>query len=109
MSMTTLFRKLREHELNLERLNEKEDQGRKNNRSFKFEVVKSKSSKDDDFDNEIMSLKIMKFTKFMEAKGKVVHPLCDSNEVFISCGFRELSFISYGFKKDVFFPKLILM
>ena len=44
MTMATLFGKLREHELELGRLNE-EDIGRKKNIAFKTEVVKGKKQK----------------------------------------------------------------
>jgi len=59
MSIAALFGKLREHELELRRLNEEEDQGRKKNITFKSGIVKSKSPKeDDDSDDENMSLMI---------------------------------------------------
>jgi len=71
MSMTTLFGELRKHKLELGRLNEEEDQGRKNNLAFKSEVFNSKSPKeDDDSNNENMNLMIKKFTKFMKGNGK---------------------------------------
>jgi len=71
--MAALFEKLREHELELGILNE-EDRGRKKNIDFKSEVIKSKSSKeDDDSDDENMSLMINKFTKFMKNKDKGYH------------------------------------
>ena len=67
----TLFRKLREHELELGRLDEEEDIGRKKNISFKSEVVKGKKHKEEeDSDDENLSLMIKKFTKFMKVKGK---------------------------------------
>jgi len=72
MSTTTLFGKLREHELELGRLNEEEDHGRKKNTAFKTEIVKGKKHKEEeDFDDdENLSLMIKKFTKFMKAKSK---------------------------------------
>ena len=74
MSMATLFEKLREHKLELGRLNEEEDQGRKKNIAFTSEVVKSKSPKEDgDFDDENMSLMIKKFTSFMKSKNRGHH------------------------------------
>ena len=71
MTMTTLFGKLREHLLELGRLNE-EDVGRKKNIAFKTEVVKGKKQKqEEDFDDdENLSLMIMKFKKSIKAKGK---------------------------------------
>jgi len=45
ITMATLFGKLREHELELGRLNEEEDIGRKKNIAFKTEVVKGKKQK----------------------------------------------------------------
>jgi len=69
--MIALFSKLREHELELGRLNDEEDQGRKRNITFKSEIVKSKSPKeDDDSDDENMSLMIKKSAKFMKSKNK---------------------------------------
>ena len=72
MMMAALFGKLRKHELELGRLNEEEDIGRKKNIAFKIEVVKGKKKKEEeDFDDdENLSLMIKKFTKFMKAKGK---------------------------------------
>ena len=72
MTMAALFGKLREHELELGRLNEEEDIGRKKNIAFKTEVVKGKKQKEeeDSNDDENLSLMIKKFTKFMKAKGK---------------------------------------
>jgi len=72
MTMAALFGKLREHELELGRLNEEEDIGRKKNIAFKTEVVKGKKQKEeeDSDDDENLSLMIKKFTKFMKAKGK---------------------------------------
>jgi len=72
MTMAALFGKLREHELELGRLNEEEDIGRKKNIAFKTEVVKGKKQKEeeDSDDNENLSLIIKKLTKFMKAKGK---------------------------------------
>jgi len=83
--MASLFRKLREHELELGRLNE-EDQGRKKNIVFKSEVVKSKSpKKDDDSDDGNMSLMIKKFTKFMKSKNKGHHKRHkNENQNFVS-------------------------
>jgi len=70
--MAALFGKLREHELELGRLNEEEDIGRKKNIAFKTKVVKDKKQKEeeDSDDDENLSLMIKKFTKFMKAKGK---------------------------------------
>ena len=45
MTMAALFGKLREHELELGRLNDEEDVGRKKNITFKTEVVKGKKQK----------------------------------------------------------------
>jgi len=73
MSMTTLFGKLREHEVEVGSLNEEEDLERKKNIAFKTKIVKGKKHKeeeDSDDDNEKLSLLIKKFTKFMKAKGK---------------------------------------
>jgi len=42
MTMVALFGNLREHELEVSRLNEEEDIGRKKNIAFKTEVVKGK-------------------------------------------------------------------
>ena len=72
MTMAALFGKLREHELELGRLNDEEDQGRKKNIAFKTEVVKGKKQKEeeDSDDDENLSLMIKKFTKFMKAKGR---------------------------------------
>jgi len=44
MTMATLLGKLREHELELGRLNEEEDLGRKKNIAFKSEVIKGNIS-----------------------------------------------------------------
>jgi len=72
MTMAALFGKLREHELELGRLNEEEDIGRKKNIAFKTEVVKGKKQKEEDSDDdENLSLMIKKFTKFMKTKGKI--------------------------------------
>jgi len=70
--MATLFGKLGEHELELGRLNEEEDLGRKKNIAFKSEVIKGKKHKEEEEsdDDENLSLMIKKFTKFMKAKGK---------------------------------------
>lgn len=74
MSMVALFDKLREHELELERLNEEENQGRKMNIAFKFEVLKSKSFKeDDDSDFENIDLIMKKFINFMKNKNTRHH------------------------------------
>ena len=72
MTMATLFGKLREHELELGRLNDEEDQGRKKNIAFKIEVVKGKKQKQEEHsdDDENLSLMIKRFIKFMKAKGK---------------------------------------
>jgi len=59
MSMTTLFGKLREHELELDKLNKEEDHERKKNIAFKTKIVKGKKHKEEeeDFnDNENLSL-----------------------------------------------------
>ena len=70
MMMATLFGKLRKHELELGRLNEEEDIGKKNI-AFKIEVAKGKKQKEEeDSNDENLSLMIKKFTKFMKAKGK---------------------------------------
>jgi len=71
MTMAALFGKLREHELELGRLNDEEDQGRKKNIAFKTEVIKGKKQKEeeDSDDDENLSLMIKKFTKFMKSKG----------------------------------------
>jgi len=45
MTMTTLFGKLREQELEQGRLNEEEDLGRKKNIAFKSVVIKGKKKK----------------------------------------------------------------
>ena len=92
MSMAALFGKLREHELELGHLNEEEDQGRKRNITFKSEIIKSKSPKeDDDSNDENMSLMITKFTKFMKSKGKGHHKRYkNENQNFVS------SFNCYG-------------
>ena len=72
MYVAALFGKLREHKLELGKLNEKEDQGRKKNIAFKTEIVKGKKHKEeeDSNDDENLSLMIKKFTKLMKAKGK---------------------------------------
>lgn len=71
MSMVSLFRKLREHELELGRLNEEKNQRRKNNLAFKYEIITNKSlKKDKDSDDENISLMIKKFNKFIKSKGK---------------------------------------
>jgi len=71
MTMAALFGKLREHELELGRLNDEEDQGRKKNIAFKTEVVKGEKQKEEEYydNDENLSLMINKFTKFMKAKG----------------------------------------
>jgi len=56
-------------ELELGRLNDEEDQGRKKNIAFKIEGKKQKEEDFDD-DDENLSLMIKKFTKFMKAKGR---------------------------------------
>ena len=48
MTMAALFGKLKEHELELGRLNDEEDQGRKNNIAFKTEVLKGKKQKEEE-------------------------------------------------------------
>ena len=48
MTMADLFGKLREHELELGRLNDEEKQGRKKNIAFKTEVVKGKKQKEEE-------------------------------------------------------------
>ena len=45
MTMVALFGKVREHELELGRLNDEEDIGRKKNIAFKTEVIKGKRKK----------------------------------------------------------------
>ena len=72
VTMAALFGKMREHELEMGRLNDEEDIGRKKNIAFKTEVVKCKRQKEeeDSNDDENLSLMIKKFTKFMKAKGK---------------------------------------
>ena len=86
MTMAALFGKLREHELKLGRLNEEKDQERKKIIAFKFEVVKSKSPKEDyDSDDENMSLMIKKFTKFMKSKDRGHHKRYkNENQKFVS-------------------------
>ncbi|WVZ08421.1 hypothetical protein V8G54_021767 [Vigna mungo] len=60
MSMTTLFGKVREHEIELERLKEEEDQEIKRNIVFKVEVVNSKIVKYDfDCENPIELIKML--------------------------------------------------
>jgi len=73
MTMMALFGKLGEKELELGRLNEEEDLGRKKNIAFKSEVVKGKKHKEEEDSNndENLSLMFKKFTKFMKAKGKI--------------------------------------
>jgi len=72
MTMAALFGKLKEHELELGRLNDEEDQGRKNNIAFKTEVLKGKKQKEeeDSDDDENLSLMIKKFTMFIKSKGR---------------------------------------
>ena len=48
MTMAALFGKLREHELELGRLNDEEDIGRKKNIAFKTEVIKGKRQKEEE-------------------------------------------------------------
>ena len=48
MTMATLFGKLREDELELGRLNDEEDIGRKKNIAFKTEVIKGKKQKEEE-------------------------------------------------------------
>jgi len=48
MTMVALFGKVREHELELGRLNDEEDIGRKKNIAFKTEVVKGKKQKEEE-------------------------------------------------------------
>jgi len=86
LSMAALFGKLRENELELSRLNEEDDKGRKRNIGFKSEIVNNKSPKeDDDSDDENMSLMIKKFVKFMKSKNRGHHKRYKSeNENFVS-------------------------
>ena len=87
MSMATLFRKLREHELEQGRLNEEGDRVRKKIIAFKFEVVKRKKPKEvEDFDDdENTSLMIKKFTKFMKSKNREHHKRYkNENQNFVS-------------------------
>jgi len=72
VTMAALFGKMREHELEMGRLNDEEDIGRKKNIAFKTEVVKGKRQKEEEYsdDDENLSLMIKKFTKFMKAKDK---------------------------------------
>ena len=73
MTMATLFGKLREHELELGRLNDEEDQGREKNIAIKTKVVKGKKQKEeeDSDDDENLSLMIKKFTKFRSPKAEI--------------------------------------
>ena len=48
MTMAALFGKLREHELELGRLNDEEDIVRKKNIAFKTEVIKGKRQKEEE-------------------------------------------------------------
>jgi len=84
--MAALFSKLREHELELGRFNDEEDQGRKRNIAFKSEIIKSKSPKDDDdSDDKNMSLMIKKFAKFTKSKNKGHHKRYkNENQNFVS-------------------------
>ena len=86
MSMAVLFGKLRDHELELGRLNEEEDQRRKKNITFKSKIIKGKSPKeDDDFNDENMNLMIKKFAKFMKSKNRGHHKRYkNENENFAS-------------------------
>lgn len=71
MSMVALFGELRKHELEFGWLNEEEDQGKKNNLNFKFEVERCKIPKEDEDSNDkTLSHVIRKSNRFMKSKGK---------------------------------------
>ncbi|WVZ18673.1 hypothetical protein V8G54_005995 [Vigna mungo] len=73
MLMVALFGKLRKHELDLGRLNEDEEKGKKKTLSFKSEISKSKylnEGEDSDEDKEVLGLFVKKFNKFMKSKGR---------------------------------------
>ncbi|XP_022637970.1 uncharacterized protein LOC106764054 isoform X1 [Vigna radiata var. radiata] len=72
ITMATLFGKLREHELDLERLDEEEAKNKKKTLAFKCEVERSKSriEDEDSEDEENLSLVIKRLNKFMKSRGK---------------------------------------
>ncbi|XP_014491091.1 zinc finger CCHC-type and RNA-binding motif-containing protein 1-like [Vigna radiata var. radiata] len=71
--MTALFGKLREHELDLGRLNEDKEKEKKKTLAFKSEIGKSKhfnEEEDSGEDEKNMGLFIKICNKFMKSKGK---------------------------------------
>jgi len=94
MSVIPLSRKLREHELELGRLNGEEDVRKKNNISLKFEIFNYKDQvEDDEFDCEHMNLLMKKFMIFMKNKSRG-HPkrYINENQNIIS----NYNFYGYG-------------
>ncbi|XP_014522211.1 uncharacterized protein LOC106778738 [Vigna radiata var. radiata] len=76
MPMAVLFGKLREHELELNRLSVEEAQGKRKTLAFKTEnskgtsLEKDEESEDEDEDDDDMIHMFRKFNKFMKLKGK---------------------------------------
>lgn len=65
--MVVLFGKLRKYELELGRLNKKEEERKKKNITFKYEISKSKDQVEEDDSNcESMNLMIKKVHKLYE-------------------------------------------
>ncbi|XP_017408642.1 uncharacterized protein LOC108321408 [Vigna angularis] len=69
MSIAALFGKLREHELDLGRLNKDEEKSNKKTLAFKSEIDKSLKEEDDsEEDKDDVGLFVKKFNKFMKFK-----------------------------------------
>jgi len=100
-----MFGKLREHELELGRLNEEEDERRKKYVDLKFEISKGKShveKNDSDYENENLMKK--KFIKFIKNKNKSQHKnYKKENQNFVSTskcyGCKEISHVKSGSKE----------
>lgn len=77
MSMVVLFGKLRKYELELGRLNNKEEERKKKHITFKYEISKSKDQvEEDDSNYESMNLMIKKkFINFMKNKNRGCHKI----------------------------------
>lgn len=79
MSLSTLFGKLQEHELELKRLNENETTDKQKKSIALKATTKEASDDSSEESDEDMSLMVRKFKKFMKYKGKPKHSSSSSS------------------------------
>jgi len=99
MSMADLFGKVRDHELELRKLNDEEEERKKKHISLKYKISKGKEQvEDDDFECEIKNRMVKKFAKFLKSinKGKWYKKENQSSTSNYKCyGCREIGLVKF--------------